>query len=260
MDAGTGQQISRRERLCPRHRAAVRWASVRDRLPSELAVRVSHRGGVLERSLSCERCRALNEQPSRSVTAIQDTNVSWGAWPPTGGFGDGRAEPGRKVHLGWVMVGVSTVAIAVGLGALGVASRSETPGSTRPPADAAAGEGTGRLVDYPDLRAGDCVRDMDTEDLYFEVVSCEQPHTDEVVGAFTIPRQDWPGQKRVDQLADRGCAPRFEKYVGVPVGESSLDLYSDAPVDIGWPEDRSVVCTVTDGFGATTGSLRDAGR
>ena len=117
-------------------------------------------------------------------------------------------------------------------------------------------------MDYPDLRVGDCVRDMDSEEnLDLEVVSCETPHTDEVVGTFTLPRQQWPGQKRVDQLAERGCRPRFEKYVGVPVDDSSLEWLSDSPVKIGWPEDRSVVCTAAHGFGATsTGSVRDTGR
>ena len=82
------------------------------------------------------------------------------------------------------------------------------------------------------------------------------PHTDEVVGTFTLARQQWPGQKRVDQLAERGCRPRFEKYVGVPVDDSSLEWFSDSPVKIGWPEDRSVVCTAAGGFGASTGSVR----
>ena len=48
--------------------------------------------------------------------------------------------------------------------------------------------------------------------------------------------------------------------MGLPVDDSSLEWYSDSPVKIGWPEDRSVVCTAAKGFGASTGSVRDTGR
>ena len=200
-----------------------------------------------------------------------------GSMPPSShGFGDGLPSEGPELRPRWAILSASIVAMAVGLATVGVLREwhdlgappwSHTAGqpavdqSAGQPADQSAGEDTGRLVDYPDLRVGDCVRDMESEEnLDLEVVSCETPHTDEVVGTFTLPRQQWPGQKRVDQLAERGCRPRFEKYVGVPVNDSSLEWFSDSPVKIGWPEDRSVVCTATNGFGTSTGSVRNTGR
>ena len=149
MDTGTRDMNRRVERLCPRHRVALRWASLRDRLPSQLAERAPrYRVEVLDRAFTCAGCRARNElgwrasaAPSGSgplwnpTTATRDAAVTWGAWPVSGGYGDRRAEPGRSVHIGWVIAGASTLAITVGLAGLGVMSQSEVPaGDTRPPA------------------------------------------------------------------------------------------------------------------------------
>ena len=202
-------------------------------------------------------------------TAVMGPGSSKSTPPPDHGFGDLRPRPGPNLHIGWVIVGASIVALAVGLAwvvilqecCLGGASPS-TPAAGQP-AGQRAGEDTNGLVEYADLRAGDCVRDMQSSeaDLGLDVVDCEsKPHTDEVFGTFTLPRQSWPGQKRVDRLGWRGCDARFERYVGGSPDYTDLDVYMTPPVKISWPEDRVVVCTVTEGPGSHLGSLKNSHR
>ena len=126
----------------PEAPSSLRWAKLRDKLPSELADKASpHRREVLERALTCDQCRARNDlgwnaltttgasAPVRNPTTTNlDVVVPWHAWPATGGFGDRRAGPGPPVHIGWVIVGASTLAVTVGLAALGVKATHGRPG------------------------------------------------------------------------------------------------------------------------------------
>jgi hypothetical protein len=205
--------------------------------------------------------------PSTAVTG----SGSYALMPPPGdGIGHRRAGPGRELHVGWVIVGVSIVAIAVGAVTVGVLQEWGVSGAgplahhtAGQPADQGAGEDTGALVDYVDLRVGDCVRDMQGKeaDLGLDVVDCKsESHTDEVYGTFNLPRQRWPGEKRIEQLGWRGCDARFERYVGISVDYTYLDMYMASPAKSGWPNDRVVVCTVSNGPGSHLGSLRNANR
>jgi len=179
--------------------------------------------------------------------------------PPSHGFGERRTRPDPELGVSWFIAGASIVALAVGLALVGVLHEWWAGQD----ANRRAAAGTNGLVDYADLKVGNCVRDMQSEeaDLGLDVVDCaSESHTDEVFGTFTLPRQSWPGEKRVDDLGWRGCDARFKRYVGTPVDDTDLDVYMTPPVKIGWPEDRVVVCTVSDSPEPHRGSLRNSNR
>ncbi len=119
-------------------------------------------------------------------------------------------------------------------------------------------------VDISALAAGDCVRDMtpESEELApdaVEVVGCSKPHAEEVYATFSLPKSKrYPGDERVDALAQSGCDQRYEAYVGLPV-DTDFDTYITYPPSDDWPDDRVVVCTVAGAEGLTTGSLRNYG-
>ena len=102
--------------------------------------------------------------------------------PPSHGFGGGRPSEGPDLRPGWAILSASIVAMAVGRDGRRHANgmTSAHPGHTegQPAADQSAGQpedqtggGHRKTVDYPDLRVGDCVRDMESEENYdLEVV------------------------------------------------------------------------------------------
>ena len=262
MDQITHEELRRLKRLCPRHHASLLWATLMDSTPSDGDPYASARPEALERALSCARCRARNDLDGPARTLPSEFGPTWNpttanlgsdisrAKPSLGyAFGDRRTRPGPPLHIGWVIAGVCILAVAVGL----TVTNMQGEASSSQESDVS-------LVEYADLKVGDCVRDMVSEeaDLGLDVVSCTEPHTDEVFATFALPRASWPGANRVDQLGWRGCDSRFESYVGVPPDDTSLDVFMNPPVEIGWPDDRVVVCTVAEGSDPDTGSLRDA--
>lgn len=121
---------------------------------------------------------------------------------------------------------------------------------------ASEGAGNHSITEDPvsKLSVGDCVRDMSSELL--EVVHCSKPHTDEVYGKFTLPVEDYPGEKRAEFLAWTGCDSLFEEYTGLTPGRYKFEEYINYPTAGTWGDDRSVVCTVAASRIPSTGSLR----
>ena len=274
-DSGNGE-FRRLERVCARHRVSLFFAGVLDATPSDGGdVGWSSRVNALERALECPRCRALNDldaptpagpvvnpttatimsgnTPSSAPRAATD-HREFGMIPPAGyEFGAARGRVLPKIDIGWVILVVAVFAI---LAAIAVEGMNDDRS-----AEAGVSEGSGNSVEYADLKVGDCVQDMVSEDNYdLIVVDCTKPHTDEVYATFTLPQEDWPGTREVDDLGWQGCDPRYEEYVGKAPDDSDLDQYIHPPVKAGWDEDRVVVCTVADGEEPTTGTLRNADR
>jgi len=268
------------KRLCRRHRARFLWASVMDGVPSELAAASpdNRRSRVLDEAMACAQCRALTEHhvtpggpiwnPTTVGTeAIADPPSTSPGWTPAAIS----RRPGPTVDIGWVIVGVMITALALaGVGTLtwsmwhdpvGHRSLGETATDA---VDGLAEPGErSDWVEYADLKVGDCVRGLSADEEGspdLRIVACEKPHNDEVYGTFVLPDQEWPGDDRVADLSWQGCDRRFEAYVRISVDETALDSYINPPVDIGWPEDRVVVCTVAEGETLRTGSLKGAER
>lgn len=121
-------------------------------------------------------------------------------------------------------------------------------------------------VTITSLAMGDCVRDMAFSDGFapdvVDVVDCARLHTDEVYATFALRDGTYPGDHRVEALADRGCVKRFAAYVGISAARTTLDIYYVTPTKETWSldHDRSVLCTVGSQGHPTNGSVRHSGR
>ena len=103
------------------------------------------------------------------------------------------------------------------------------------------------------LKVGDCYNGPLTNTEEFieaadaELVSCDDPHEDEVYAVFELPDSIWKGNDYVFEQASIGCGARFEAFVGIEYELSTL--YADIiyPSEESWKEnDRKVKCSVTE--------------
>lgn len=188
----------------------------------------------------------------------------------------GRKWPGITA-LAIAVVG-ALLALAVSLALVATTSTMESTGSPlsvpgeRPPGDESAGadEGTdpssiegAEMVPFAELEVGDCLPFVDygdTEQIYeLPVVSCDQPHTDEVFFIFEVDDEEFPGEDALGESAWDGCAAQFDTYVGVPYEDSVLDFYTYQPTEISWAraDDRMVQCILFS-YEDVTGTLEGA--
>lgn len=117
-------------------------------------------------------------------------------------------------------------------------------------------------VAWADLEVGQCIPYVDwEEDVYYvPVVSCDDPHTDEVFVTFDIEDGDFPGNEEVSRIADERCLAEFETFVGHAYADSVLDFYWSVPTQRTWRMgDREVVCIVYS-YDDVTGTLQGASR
>ena len=103
------------------------------------------------------------------------------------------------------------------------------------------------------LKVGDCFNgeESNTEESIevtdVELVSCDDPHENEVYAVFELPDSSWKGNDYVFEQASIGCGARFEAFVGIEYELSTL--YADIvyPSEESWKEnDRKVKCSVTE--------------
>ena len=107
------------------------------------------------------------------------------------------------------------------------------------------------------LKVGDCYNGavMNTEE-HIEVadvglVSCDDPHKNEVYAVFELPDSSWKGEDYVFEQASIGCGARFEAFVGIEYELSTLWIDIIYPLEDGWKEKdhRQVTCSVTESSG-----------
>ena len=104
------------------------------------------------------------------------------------------------------------------------------------------------------LKGGDCYNGATVpieghiEITDVELVSCDDPHENEVYAIFELPDSSWKGNDYVFEQAEIGCVARFEAFVGIEYELSTL--YADViyPLEKYWKEkdDREVRCSVTE--------------
>jgi hypothetical protein len=105
---------------------------------------------------------------------------------------------------------------------------------------------TAGTVDAFEVHVGDC---FDDGDFWTSGVSeipgvpCSQPHDNEIYATFDIPGE-WPGDERVDELADEGCYDRFASAIGKSYEESVIEYTTIYPSSESWKQlgDREVIC------------------
>lgn len=121
------------------------------------------------------------------------------------------------------------------------------------------------LINWWDLKVGDCLpydQPADDDAGMVAVVSCDQPHSDEVYHEYTLDDAEYPGDSAVADDADIACAKAFDAFVGIAYDDSELDFYTITPSEYTWTEmdDRVVQCAVFDYEGDVTGTLEGAAR
>ena len=125
---------------------------------------------------------------------------------------------------------------------------------------------TAGSVDAFTIRVGDCYNDRTTDPQ--EVtdvpgVPCTEPHDNEVYATFDLPMSEWPGEDRVNELADDGCLERFKGAIGATYEESVLMITTLIPTKGSWAEmgDREVVCVAYHmDLEKLTGTVLNSGR
>ncbi|WP_415951183.1 septum formation family protein [Streptomyces sp. KLOTTS4A1] len=96
-----------------------------------------------------------------------------------------------------------------------------------------------------------------------DIVPCTRPHDGEAFGSFELVMSEYPGQGRIDDLADARCGAMVEDYVGdIEAVPADIAIYFYGPTRQSWDlGDREVSCILgKESGGKSTGSLRDAGR
>lgn len=114
------------------------------------------------------------------------------------------------------------------------------------------------------VEVGSCVNSSDLQGQVTEIptVDCTEEHDAQVFHKFELDDGDFPGQDKVDSLAQEGCKAEFEGFVGTPLQESSLTISYMPPNEKTWTEanDREVLCFAITRDGSTsTENFKDSG-
>ncbi|NEC15579.1 DUF4190 domain-containing protein [Streptomyces sp. SID8014] len=116
------------------------------------------------------------------------------------------------------------------------------------------------------LRAGECFdvpggQGLEGEMYDVDKVTCARPHDGEVFGVFDLPDgRAYPGEDRIDAIADRRCTALVEGYAGRPAEDLPEDVFVFyyLPTPESWAlDDREVSCLFGKDGGKLTGSLAD---
>lgn len=100
------------------------------------------------------------------------------------------------------------------------------------------------------LKPGQCLvppTDVKAELSTVKVVSCREPHTQEVYALVNDPGGDnYPGTTQLETFANGNCLEHYQSYVGVAYQHSSLFFTYLLPSVRSWAaNDRTIVCVIT---------------
>jgi hypothetical protein len=103
------------------------------------------------------------------------------------------------------------------------------------------------VVDAFEVRVGDCFDDEafeSTEISEIPGVPCSEPHDNEVYAAFDVTGGEWPGDERIEELANEGCLDRFAGAIGKSFEDSVINFATIYPSEASWKQrdDREVIC------------------
>jgi hypothetical protein len=152
------------------------------------------------------------------------------------------------------IVGIVGAAIAAVIGITTAAQRNDAGEIT------AAGS-----VGAFEVRVGDCFNDEAfeaSEISEIPAVPCTEPHDNEVYALFDLTGE-WPGDERVQELADQGCLDRFASAIGKGYDDSVIDYTTIHPTRESWKQldDREVLCVAYHmDYEKLTTTVRGSGR
>ncbi|MGZ0149204.1 DUF4190 domain-containing protein [Kribbella sp. WER1] len=164
-----------------------------------------------------------------------------------------RPQAGKGMAIAGVVIGSLVTLGYVALIALAFAFGSSTDDSGAP--------SPGSKVYVDELAIGDCFDETGVEDEVFRR-DCPVEHDGEIVASVTLPPGAYPGDRAIDDAADRACAGPFGSYVGKSRDESELDLAWWTPDKRTWNSgDRRVLCAAYGpGTDKLTGTVKNTHR
>lgn len=111
------------------------------------------------------------------------------------------------------------------------------------------------------LRVGDCTQGSALGEVAsVGATPCDQPHAYEVFATASVEGEAYDS-RAIDTFAQEACTREFATFVGVPVGDSVLDVtYLTPTADSFSRGDREVTCLVGAGAAPSTGTLRGTRR
>lgn len=103
----------------------------------------------------------------------------------------------------------------------------------------------GAETSVTNIVAGDCFDDPpDFIVSSLELISCSEPHDNEVFANLVISQAVFPGDEVIRDFAFEACLEPFEDYVGESYQTSPLDYSYLGPTEESWntQDDRTVTC------------------
>ena len=160
----------------------------------------------------------------------------------SGQKGRGLAIAGVTISSIWFLVGAVFIAVNVAAIERDRAGRSNSDGSS--------------VLD--ELKAGDCLETLAVATSALRVVRCSEPHHAEVYAVFDVkgPVQ-YPGDDKVDEMAQKGCESRRLMYSVSGWDDEALTVFYYPPTRQSWSTENYVICVVSDDEHLRTGSIKD---
>lgn len=128
-------------------------------------------------------------------------------------------------------------------------------GSSRAPSPGSTGSSTHSLL----IKVGHCTGPLEGDLIdNVELLACQNPHYWEAYAATEIPGRLFPGDTVLDERAEEFCEDEFERFIGIPYGDSRYTWTFLKPSKESWRDgDRELMCLVGSETGGITGSLRN---
>jgi hypothetical protein len=131
--------------------------------------------------------------------------------------------------------------------------RDVADGPDRDQSGAIRGE---RSISLRSLRAGDCIKDLESQTgSHIDVLPCSSPHSSEVFATYDLPAET--PEPSAKETAEAGCAQRYPAYTGkAKPDDEKVFMFTARMSELSFTSDRGVLCIAHQRSGTTTGSLR----
>jgi len=156
----------------------------------------------------------------------------------------------------WIWLVVLVVALAIAAGAIYLANRPGSPGSTPTPTPSRIRINSAQIGDCFDRQflAGDSYA-------YIRKVDCNTSHDAEIIFVDTVDSATYPDEDEWSDYANNLCDPAFESYVGIAWDNSVFDAGYIFPDETSWNKsDHTLVCYVYNDDGPVTTPIKGSGR
>ena len=161
-----------------------------------------------------------------------------------------------------LILGVSVAILSLGLSACSVSmSGTRKPSKdSRTPTSSRSTSTSTPTTTATQTHVGECFQFGQSDDSDVTIVDCDQPHDAEYFHIFDFAGTSLPSDDEFEEESDDICGLIFERYVGKPVADSTLDYEWFLPASQTWAKgDHTVQCYVfAKDDSKLTGSVRNS--